>query len=404
MKKGRKRMAAAGMALLVTFMIGGCRVWGRSHHDHHTYTVGGTVTGLGTPDTVVLQDNSGDDLSVTTDGTFIFGTSIANGSRYEVTVKTQPTGQTCTVASGSGTVSAKKVTDVAVTCVNNTYTVGGTVSGLSGTVVLQDNGGDDLSVTANSTFTFTTSVAHGNTYAVTVSAQPSGQLCTVASGSGTMGSANVTGVAVTCSSTIAVSGTVEDSDSGNLIANVTIAARDASDNTMATATTDSSGAFSLSVPSGQDFYLHADGVSIGNTTYVPDNKQIDNRTSDLTGVKLYLTDSIMVATVAGLIGADSNADAFFNWDVEDTNGAIDGVTATASSPEAVILYTQTDGTYTQTGPTTTGGGVIGYLPNPGENSTVTFTQTPDKATAGYSVDTTFKLRLIPGEFSSPYEP
>ena len=29
------------------------------------------------------------------------------------------------------------------------YTVGGTVSGLSGTVVLQDNGGDNLSVTAN---------------------------------------------------------------------------------------------------------------------------------------------------------------------------------------------------------------------------------------------------------------
>ena len=28
-----------------------------------------------------------------------------------------------------------------------TYTVGGTVSGLSGTVVLQDNGGDNLSVT-----------------------------------------------------------------------------------------------------------------------------------------------------------------------------------------------------------------------------------------------------------------
>src|SRR5205807_3281952 len=30
-----------------------------------------------------------------------------------------------------------------------TYSVGGSVSGLVGTVVLQDNGGDDLSVTAN---------------------------------------------------------------------------------------------------------------------------------------------------------------------------------------------------------------------------------------------------------------
>ena len=31
------------------------------------------------------------------------------------------------------------------------YSIGGTVSGLSGTVVLQDNGGDDLSVAASGT-------------------------------------------------------------------------------------------------------------------------------------------------------------------------------------------------------------------------------------------------------------
>ena len=36
------------------------------------------------------------------------------------------------------------------------YSVGGTVSGLSGTVVLQDNGGDNLTVTASDTFAFAT--------------------------------------------------------------------------------------------------------------------------------------------------------------------------------------------------------------------------------------------------------
>src|SRR5262249_33073756 len=45
-----------------------------------------------------------------------------------------------------------------------TYSVGGTVSGLSGTVVLQDNGGDDLSVTANGAFTFATRLANGAVY------------------------------------------------------------------------------------------------------------------------------------------------------------------------------------------------------------------------------------------------
>ena len=40
----------------------------------------------------------------------------------------------------------------------NTFSVGGSVSGLSGTVVLQDNGGDDLSVSSDGPFTFATPV------------------------------------------------------------------------------------------------------------------------------------------------------------------------------------------------------------------------------------------------------
>ena len=76
------------------------------------------------------------------------------------------------------------VTSVAVTCTANpsSFTVGGSVSGLSGTVVLQDNGGDDLSVTASGPFTFATKVASGSGYAVTVKTNPSGQTCTVAAG------------------------------------------------------------------------------------------------------------------------------------------------------------------------------------------------------------------------------
>ena len=79
-----------------------------------------------------------------------------------------------------------------------TFTVGGTVSGLSGTVVLQDNGGDDLSIGANGSFTFATALAGGAAYNVTVKTNPAGQACTVGGGSGTIGSANVTSVGVTC--------------------------------------------------------------------------------------------------------------------------------------------------------------------------------------------------------------
>ena len=53
-----------------------------------------------------------------------------------------------------------------------THQVGGTVSGLSGTVVLQDNGGDDLSVSASGAFTFATALAAGSAYNVTVKTEP----------------------------------------------------------------------------------------------------------------------------------------------------------------------------------------------------------------------------------------
>jgi len=83
-----------------------------------TYTVGGTVSGLS--GTVVLQDNAGDDLTVTADGSFTFPTALPDGAAYDVTVETSPPGQTCTVASGSGTIAAASVTDVAVTCASST--------------------------------------------------------------------------------------------------------------------------------------------------------------------------------------------------------------------------------------------------------------------------------------------
>ena len=170
-----------------------------------TYTVGGTVSGLS--GTVVLQDNGGDDLSVGANGGFTFGTGLAAGSAYSVTVKTSPAGQSCTVANGSGTVGSANITNVAVTCTAaSTYSIGGTVSGLSGTVVLQDNGGDDLSVGANGGFTFGTGLAAGSAYSVTVKTSPAGQSCTVANGSGTVGSANITNVAVTCTATSGNSG------------------------------------------------------------------------------------------------------------------------------------------------------------------------------------------------------
>ena len=165
------------------------------------YTIGGTVSGL-TGTGLVLQNNLSDNLIVSTNGAGTFAISLTNGAAYSVSVFSQPSGQTCTVANGSGTVSGANITTVAVTCSNgSSYTIGGTVSGLTGTgLVIQNNGGDNLKVTTNGAGYFPTWLATGSSYYVTVLTQPSGQSCSVSNGIGTVGTSNVTNVNVTCSS------------------------------------------------------------------------------------------------------------------------------------------------------------------------------------------------------------
>lgn len=79
-----------------------------------------------------------------------------------------------------------------------TYIIGGTVSGLTGSLVLQDNNGDNLTVGANGSFTFATQVANGSPYSVTVLTHPASQSCSVANGTGTIALANVSNVTITC--------------------------------------------------------------------------------------------------------------------------------------------------------------------------------------------------------------
>ena len=157
-----------------------------------TYTIGGSLAGLAAQETVVIQ-NGTEMLSLSQNGPFVFNTRTTGA--YDVTVVTQPSGQTCSVTNGSGTATAD-VTNVVVTCSANVYSIGGTLSGLPGgaSVTLQNNGADDLMLSADGPFTFATQTS---TYNVTVLTQPTGATCTVTNGSGTA-TADVTNVGVTC--------------------------------------------------------------------------------------------------------------------------------------------------------------------------------------------------------------
>ena len=167
-----------------------------------SFTIGGNVSGMAGSG-LVLQNNGAGDLAVSADGSFTFTTRVATGTTYNVTVLTQPTApaQTCSVARGSGSVASANVADIAVTCATGQFSIRGTVSGLTGSgLVLQNNGGNDLPISANGQFSFANRLIDGATYSVVVRTQPSGQNCIVRNSTGTISSADATNIEVACSS------------------------------------------------------------------------------------------------------------------------------------------------------------------------------------------------------------
>lgn len=78
-----------------------------------------------------------------------------------------------------------------------THSLGGTVSGLNGAVILQNSGSDSLTITANGVFGFSLPVNSGASYSVSVSSQPVGQTCSVSNGNG-IASGAVSNLLVTC--------------------------------------------------------------------------------------------------------------------------------------------------------------------------------------------------------------
>src|SRR5579863_8099205 len=171
------------LATLVSMSCGGSPSAGSPPNGNPpptTYTIGGSVSGL-TGSGLVLQDNGGNDLSVSANGNFIFSSALDNGAAYSVTILTQPSGQNCSVANGSGTATAN-VSNVQVAC-GPLYTIGGTVSGLTGSGLTLRNavGSDFLNISSNGVFTFPTPVVSGEAYSVSVVTQPSSpiQICVV---------------------------------------------------------------------------------------------------------------------------------------------------------------------------------------------------------------------------------
>jgi len=167
--------------------------------------IGGTLSGLPAGSSITLQNNGGDNLTLTANGSFTFSDAIADGESYSVTILTQPAGATCVVTSGTGTVAestSSSITSVVVTC-TATAGISGTVSGLASglNLTLQNVSGgvtSELIVPKDGSWIFPGTPTSGATYAVTVKTQPPGQTCSIPNGTGTYTSGTATAITVTC--------------------------------------------------------------------------------------------------------------------------------------------------------------------------------------------------------------
>ncbi|HRG48232.1 MAG TPA: right-handed parallel beta-helix repeat-containing protein, partial [Leptospiraceae bacterium] len=80
---------------------------------------------------------------------------------------------------------------------STSFSVSGSISGFTaGTLILQNNVANDLTLTATNTYSFT-GLASGSTYAITIKTNPTGFVCSIANASGTI-TANVTNANITC--------------------------------------------------------------------------------------------------------------------------------------------------------------------------------------------------------------
>ncbi|MGH8227115.1 MAG: NHL repeat-containing protein, partial [Steroidobacteraceae bacterium] len=273
---------------------------------------------------------------------FTFPTKLQSGASYAVTVATQPTGETCTVGSGTGTATAN-VTSVAVSCTGETFSISGTISGLSNSgLKLQDyTGGESLSVAANATkFQFANPVPYDTDVDVTVATQPFWETCTAGASnfSGPI-SSDVTTDSFGCTAAVA-SGAA--ATTGTTFKNPAGVAVDASGNVYVADSGNSriveiasTGAVTTLLNSGQ--VSGPEGVAVdssGNHVYVADTNQ-DEILEYSGGTVTTLAPAWTFSAPAG-VAVDSSGDVY----VADTgNGWVEEISTSGTATRLAKSFT-----------------------------------------------------------------
>ena len=167
-----------------------------------SFSVGGTVSGTTGPG-LALRLNGGPPLEIAGDGPFTFPERLASGASYDVEVAHAPPGEVCSISDGAGTVAGADVTDVTVTCAPQGFTVGGSITGFEtlppapgaapqlGDLVLRLNADEEIRVRDEESYVFSTLLADGAPYEVTLVQEPYPSDVTLTNAAGTIAAADV---------------------------------------------------------------------------------------------------------------------------------------------------------------------------------------------------------------------
>lgn len=165
--------------------------------EENAYTLSGSVTGLSgqlTLDLVGLEQ-----ISLNQDGSFEFSTRFSTGDSFAIAMGELSSDQTCAIDPNTGVFQNENFDGISIHCVDNSYGIGGHVTGLNGSVILQTSSGSYLNLSEDGVFSFTDFYYHGESYSVSLISDPLFQDCSLSSNSGNIEYSDVTDVLVTCS-------------------------------------------------------------------------------------------------------------------------------------------------------------------------------------------------------------
>jgi hypothetical protein len=332
MYSGSWRAVVPAFGVLLMALLSACGDGGNSGGGGGaSYTIGGSVTGLASGASLVLQDNGGDNLTLGANGSFAFASKIAGGGSYAITVLTQPTNQNCTVTAGSGTASAA-VTTVAVSCTNTMVSVPNVIgsSQAAATTTITGAGLKLGTVTMQSS----TTVASGNVISENPAAGTS-----VASGSAVA----LVVSSGTAASTVTLGGTVI-----GLGTAATVHVLNGADDVSVSGNTGFT--FPTSLTSGTAYSVTVGSPQPTGKTCAVQNGAGTADSVNITNVVVYCTTNVTAATATGPYTAVSNdlsqqIDALNALNLDGVGTYTDSVTQDFNG---VITTTSAPGTYAVT--------------------------------------------------------